>query len=156
MKKVLSVIFRIIIIAVIILLGVLLVLKLRKDTLTEKQNDELKQNIQVESDYIIENAMNKLNEIKNIIQEDIGKNVELADSGNISDIDIYFVVKDGDSYKYIIKKIENNEEKFAIAQTGDEEGRYVVLPESLGFDECVYTNVQDYNIDDSGVITYKK
>ena len=34
MKKVLSVIFRIIIIAVIILLGVLLVLKLRKDTLT--------------------------------------------------------------------------------------------------------------------------
>ena len=156
MKKALSVIFRIVIVAVIILLGVLLVLKLRKDTLTEKQNDELKQNIQVESDYVIQNAMSKLNDIKNIIQEDIGKNVELADSGNISDIDIYFVIKDGDSYKYIVKKNENNEEKFSVAQTSDEDGRYVISLESLGFDECVYTNVQDYNIDNTGVITYKK
>ena len=156
MKKVLSVIFRIIIIAVIILLGVLLVLKLRKDTITEKQNDELEQNIQVESDYIIQNAMSKLNDIKNIIQEDIGKNVELADSGNISDIDIYFVVKDGDSYKYITKKNENNEEKFSVAQTSDEEGKYMVSLESLGFDSCIYTNVQDYSINNAGVIMYKK
>ena len=92
MKKVLSVIFRIIIIAVIISLGELLVLKLRKDTITEKQNDELEQNIQVESDYIIQNAMSKLNDIKNIMHEDLGNNVELADSGNISVIEIYFVV----------------------------------------------------------------
>lgn len=156
MKKVLSITLRIIIIAVIILLGVLLVLKLKSDTITEKQNDELAQNIQVESDYIIENAMNKLNEIKNVIQEDIGQNIELADSGNISDIDIYFVVKDGDNYKYVVKKNENNEEKFSIAQTSDEEGKYMVSLESLGFDSCIYTNVQDYTINNAGVITYKK
>lgn len=156
MKKVFVNIAIVIIIAVIILLGVLLVLKIKNDTMTEKQNDELAQNIQVESEYIIENAMSKLDEIKNIIQEDIGQNVELADSGNITNIDIYFVIKDGDSYKYIVKQNDNGEEKFAIAQTSNEDGRYVVSPESLGFDECVYTNANDYNIDDSGVITYKK
>ncbi len=154
MKKVFVSIVRIIIIFVIILLGVLLVFKIKNDTIIEKQNDELDQNVQAESEYIIENAMGKLSEIKDMIQEDIGQNVELADSGNITNIDIYFVVKDGESYKYIVKKNEDGEEKFAIAQSSNEEGRYIISTESLGFDDCIYTSAQDYNIDDSGVITY--
>ena len=155
MKKIFICIEKIAIIAVIILLGILLILKIKNDTMTEKQNDELAQNIQVESEYIIQNAMNKLNDIKDIIQKDVGQNVELADSGNITSIDIYFVVKENNEYKYIVKKNEDGQEKFSIAKTSDEEGRYIVSIENLGFDKCVYTNVQDYNIDDSGVITYK-
>lgn len=155
MKQVFTSILKFISIVAVIALGVLLVIKIKNDTLIEKKIYEENENIQLESEYIVEKANDKLASIIEIIEAEIDANIELADSGSISELDIYFVTKVENDYRYIVKKVqENGTEIFAISQDNNEDGRYIVSLEAIGLDECIYTDLADYNIDKQGVITY--
>lgn len=155
MKQVFTSILKFISIVAVIALGVLLVIKIKNDTLIEKNIYEENENIQLESEYIVKKANDKLASIIETIEAEIDVNIELADSGSISELDIYFVTKVENDYRYIVKKVqENGTENFAISQDNNEDGRYIVSLEAIGLDECIYTDLADYNIDKQGVITY--
>lgn len=155
MKRFFSGLLKVVCIAIVIALGVLLILKIKDDTLIQKNMYEETQNIQVESEYLLEIANDKLAIIKEEIEENLNAEIEIADSGSISQLDIYFVAKVEEDYRYIVKKIqEDGKETFAISQDNNEDGRYIVSLEAIGLDECMYTDLADYNIDNQGVITY--
>ena len=155
MKQVFTSILKFISIVAVIALGVLLVIKIKNDTLIEKNIYEENENIQLESEYIVKKANDKLASIIETIEAEIDVNIELADSGSISELDIYFVTKVENDYRYIVKKVqENGTENLAISQDNNEDGRYIVSLEAIGLDECIYTDLADYNIDKQGVITY--
>lgn len=155
MKRVFTGILKFLCITAVIALGVLIVLKIKDDTLVQKSMYEEAQNEQIESKYILEVANNKMAKIKEEVENAINTKVELADSGSISQIDLYFVAKVEDDYRYIVKKVqEDGTEIFAISEDNNEDGRYIVSLEAIGLDECMYTKVLNYNIDNQGVITY--
>ena len=155
MKRVFTSILKFLCIVAVIALGVLLILKIKDDTLIQKSIYEEAQNIKIESEYLLEIANDKLAIIKDEIEENLNAEIEIADSGSISQLDIYFVTKVENDYRYIVKKIqEDGKETFAISQDNNEDGRYIVSLEAIGLDECMYTDLADYNIDNQGVITY--
>ena len=155
MKRFFSGLLKVVCIAIVIALGVLLILKIKDDTLIQKNMYEETQNIQVESEYMLGIANDKIAKIKEEIEKAINTKIEVADSGSISQIDLYFVAKVEEDYRYIIKKIdEDGTEVFAISKDNNENGRYIVSLEAIGLDECMYTDLADYSIDNQGVITY--
>lgn len=155
MKQVLANILKFVSIVAVIALGVLLIIKIKDDTLIEKSIYEEERNTDIESEFMIKNATKKLEAIKKEIEQELNIEVELADSGNVNQIDIYFVTKVEEDYRYIVKKVqENGTEVFAISQNNNEDGRYIVSLEAIGLNECIYTNLEDYNVDKQGVITY--
>lgn len=155
MKRVFTSLLKILCIAAVIALGVLLILKIKEDTLIQKSIYEEAQNVQIESEYMVDIANKKMAQIKEDVEAILNTEIELADSGSISQTDIYFVVKVENDYRYIVKKVQDDgTQTFAISQDNNEDGRYIVSIEAIGLDKCVYTNLADYNIDNQGVITY--
>lgn len=154
MKQVFIGLVRFLSVLVIIGLTILLVLKIKEDTLEIKKLDEEAQNIQIESEYYINLAMSNLDEVKGDIEKDINAEVELADTGALSQIDIYFVTKVDNQYKYIVKKQIDGVEKYAIAENSSEDGKYILSVEALGLKDTIYTKIENYNVDKDGLITY--
>ena len=146
MKRVFTSLLKFFCIAAVIALGILLILKIKEETLVQKSIYEEAQNVQIESEYMLDIANKKMAQIKDEIE---------TDSGSISQIDIYFVAKVENDYRYIVKKVqEDGTQTFVISQDNNEDGRYIVSIEAIGLDECMYTNLANYNIDNQGVITY--
>lgn len=154
MKNFLKTITIVLVIIVLIFLGVLLGIKLKNDTLKEKEKDIEAQNIQAEAEYLCDVSNSKLKAIKEEIEKDIELEIEIADIGSLNNTDIYFVVKVDNEYKYIVKEQQENQEKFKVAQDNDEEAKYIVPIKTLELDTCLYTNLKNYNIDKEGKITY--
>ena len=154
MKQFFIGLFRFLGILVIIGLTVLLVLEIKEDTLEIKKLDEEAQNIQIESEYYINLAMSNLDEVKGDIEKDINAEVELADTGALSQIDIYFVTKVDNQYRYIVKRQVDGVDKFVIAQDSNEDGKYILSLEALGLKDNIYTKIENYNVDKDGLITY--
>lgn len=154
MKNFLRIIITIVIIILLVFLGVLLGLKIKNDTLKEKEKDIENQNIQVESEYLCNIANEKITAIKDEIKEEINLDIEVADIGSLDNTDIYFVTKVNDEYKYIIKEQQENREVFKVAQDNEEGAKYIVSLKTLGLDTCLYTSLKNYNIDKEGKITY--
>ena len=155
MKRVFTSLLKFFCIAAVIALGILLILKIKEETLVQKSIYEEAQNVQIESEYMLDIANKKMAQIKDEIETILNTEVELADSGSISQIDIYFVAKVENDYRYIVKKVqEDGTQTFVISQDNNEDGRYIVSIEAIGLDECMYTNLANYNIDNQGVITY--
>ncbi len=143
----------------IIILGILaafIIIRLVKDVNYEKTQDVNNMNIQSEQKYICSIASENLKNIKDEIEKDIGKKVEIADTGSLDAIDIYFVVKEDNTYKYVVKTKEDEMEKYKVAQNNEEDARYIIPINNLGIDICVYTELKDYVIDKNGNITYTK
>ena len=63
MKKFLSILGIIILVAVIVSMTILLVLKIKNDTIAKRDEDIMAQNEKAESEYICKNANEKLQEI---------------------------------------------------------------------------------------------
>lgn len=143
-------------IIVLVTLAVFIGFKLVKDVNTEKAKDIENMNIQNEQEYICSIASENLKNIKDTIEKDIGKTVEVADIGSLDAVDIYFVVKEGNTYKYITKIREDENEKYQISQDNENDARYIVPVSKLGIDVCVYTELKDYMINKDGNITYTK
>lgn len=141
---------------ILVLLAILVVIKLARDFNAEKSKDIDYINVINEQEYICLNGTKNIENIKDEIEKDIGKKVEIADTGSLDVIDIYFVVKDGNTYKYITKIKENEIEKFEIAQDTEKDARYIVPINKIGIDVFVYTEPKDYTIDKYGNITYTK
>ena len=154
MKRFLSTLGIVILILVIVALTVFLILKIRSDTIAQKDNDILIQNEQAESDYICQRANDNLKEIIAKIEKDVGKEVELADIGSISKIDLCFVAEVDGEYKYIVKEDDDGNEKFAIADDNSQAARYIVSLKAIELDSCVYTKIDNYIIDEDFNITY--
>lgn len=154
MNKFLRTLCTLISILVIVAVTVFLVLKIKNDTLAEKDKDIEDQNIEAESEYMCDTANEKITAIKEKIEKDTGVEVELADVGSVNDIDIYFVTKVDGEYKYIIKENTENEEKFAVAQDNEDDAKYIVSINMLGLDECVYTSITQYVIDKEANISF--
>lgn len=154
MKNFLRIIITIVIIILLVFLGVLLGLKIKNDTLKEKEKDIEKQNIQVESEYLCDIANKKITAIKDEIKEEINLDIEVADVGSLDNTDIYFVTKVDNEYRYIIKEQQENKEVFKVAQDNEEGAKYIVSLNTLGLDTCLYTSLKNYNIDKEGKITY--
>ena len=95
-----------------------------------------------------------LKEIIAKIEKDVGKEVELADIGSISKIDLCFVAEVDGEYKYIVKEDDDGNEKFAIADDNSQAARYIVSLKAIELDSCVYTKIDNYNIDEDFNITY--
>lgn len=157
MNKGLNAFLLIIGITLIVTLGVFVGLRIKDDTLKEKNEAELLENKKKESEYVIGNAMEILEQIRAKIESDTSKNVVLAESGSIDKVDIFFIVLDSDSgqYKYITKYEENGEDKYKV-QESEDDTKYIVSYQMLGFEDLVYTKVEDYSIDTNGVITYSE
>lgn len=154
MKKFLYNIFRLACIILVIGLGVLLGMKLKNDTITAKNEAELKQNIEYESNYIIENSMNDYVEIKEEVEKQVKQKVELADSGSIINTELYFVTKVDNQYRYICKTIVDGVETFSIAKTNEDGNKYIIPASAIIKNECIYTELENYTIDKNGIIKY--
>lgn len=154
MKRFLSTLGIVILILVIVALTVFLILKIRSDTIAQKDNDILIQNEQAESEYICQRANDNLKEIIAKIEKDVGKEVELADIGSISKIDLCFVAEVDGEYNYIVKEDDDGNEKFAIADDNSQAARYIVSLKAIELDSCVYTKIDNYIIDEDFNITY--
>lgn len=154
MKKFLRTLGILILVNIIIAITVFLVLKIKDDTIAEKNKDIENQNIQVESEYMCENATQKLSTIIEKIETSIDAKVEIADIGSLSDIDIYFVVNQNEDYKYIVKQTIDGKEEFKIAENDENDAKYIVSLDKIGLDNCIYTNLKNYTIDKEGNITY--
>ena len=141
---------------ILVALAILVVIKLARDFIAEKSKDIDYINVINEQEYICLNGTKNIENIKDEIEKDIGKKVEISDTGSLDAIDIYFVVKDGNTYKYITKIKENENEKFEIAQDTENDARYIVPINKIGIDVFVYTELKDYSIDKDGNITYTK
>lgn len=153
MKKFLSVLGIIILVVIVVSLTFFLVLKIKNDTILERDEDILAQNERAESEYICKNANEKLQKIIEDIKKDVDKDIELANTGSINKMDLCFVVKEKDEYRYIVKE-DNEEDKFAIAKDNTQVARYIVTPSIIGIGECVYTNIDNYVIDSNFNISY--
>lgn len=149
MKKFLSVLGIIILVVIVVSLTIFLVLKIKNDTILERDEDILAQNEIAESEYICKNANEKLQKIIEDIKKDVDKDIELANTGSINKMDLCFVVEENDEYRYIVK-----EDKFAIAKDNTQVARYIVTPSIIGIGECVYTNIDNYVIDSNFNISY--
>ena len=145
MKRFLSTLGIVILILVIVALTVFLILKIRSDTIAQKDNDILIQNEQAESEYICQRANDNLKEIIAKIEKDVGKEVE---------IDLCFVAEVDGEYKYIVKEDDDGNEKFAIADDNSQAARYIVSLKAIELDSCVYTKIDNYIIDEDFNITY--
>lgn len=143
-------------IVVLITLAVFIGIKLVRDVNIEKSKDIDNMNIQSEQEYICSIATRNLKDIKDSIENDIGKKIEIADTGSLDAIDIYFVVKEENTYKYITKIKENDIDKYKISQDNENDARYIIPINKLGIDVCVYTELKDYIVDKDGNITYTK
>ena len=154
MKNILLGVLKFLIFVVIIFLGILLILKIKDDTIKEKNNAERLQNIKIESEYVINNSNKLLSDIKKKIEDELNVKVELADVGSISDIDIYFVTLVNNEYKNIILKQVDGKEKFEIAEDNYADGKYIVGLNAIELEELVYTNIENYSVDKEGKITY--
>ena len=154
MKKFLSILGIIILVAVIVSMTILLVLKIKNDTIAKRDEDIMAQNEKAESEYICKNANEKLQEIIANIKKDVDKEIELANTGSINKMDLCFVVKDNEEYRYIIREEENGEDKFAVAKDNLQVARYIISPITIGIDNCIYTNIDNYIIDSDFNITY--
>lgn len=155
MKKFLSVLATIIGVIALVILAVFLVLKIRNDTMLEKEKDIEKQNIIAESEYLCAIANDRIDALKDNIEKELNMNIEIADVGSLDKMDIYFVTKVDNDYKYIVKSVEDNKDVFTIAQNNGEEAKYIVSIKALGLDQCIYTKLNNYNIDKEGNITYQ-
>lgn len=153
MKKFLSVLGIIILVVIIVGLTVFLVIKIKNDTILKRDEDVLAQNEKAESEYICKNANEKLQKIIEDIKKDVDEDIELANTGSINKMDLCFVVKENDEYRYIIKE-DNGEDKFAIAKDNMQVARYIVTPSIIGIEECIYTNIDNYVIDSNFNISY--
>lgn len=153
MKKFLSVLGIIILVVIIVGLTVFLVIKIKNDTILKRDEDVLAQNEKAESEYICKNANEKLQKIIEDIKKDVDEDIELANTGSINKMDLCFVVKENDEYRYIIKE-DNGEDKFAIAKDNMQVARYIVTPSIIGIEECIYTNIDNYIIDSNFNISY--
>lgn len=143
-------------IIILVILAAFIAMKLFKGVEQEKSVDIENMNIKNEQEYICSVASRNLNDIKEKIEKDIGKDVEIADTGSLDNIDIYFVVKEDNTYKFITKIKDGEKEKYQIAEDNENDARYIVPVSKLGIDVCVYTELKDYAIDRDGNITYTK
>ena len=154
MKKFFSILLTIIVLIIFVGLGILLGLKLKSDMMIEKEQDIQRQNIQAESEYLCDSSNKKLSEIIAEIEQELNIKVEVADIGSLDNIDIYFVTKVDNDYKYIVKEQVDGNEKYKVAEDNSEEAKYIVSLKTLEFDTCIYTKLKDYSIDKYGKITY--
>ena len=154
MKKFVISLLRVLIVVAILILTVLLVVKIRKDTLAEKEKQEYIENVRVESESICKFANEQFNKIKEAVKKDVNKNIVLADTGNLTKIDLYFVVEENGNYKYVVRKKVDDKDKYAVAEDNSQEGKYIISIDALGIKNCVYTNIDNYCIDEDGIITY--
>ena len=149
MKKFVINLLRVLIVVAILILTVLLVVKVKKDTLAEKEKQEYIENVRVESESICKVANEQFNKIK-----EVDKNIVIADTGNLTKIDLYFVVEENGNYKYVVRKKVDDKDKYAVAEDNAQEGKYIISIDALGIKNCVYTNIDNYCIDEDGIITY--
>lgn len=156
MKKIILNILKILSVIAIIALLVLLIIKINNDAKKLEEADKINLNIEAEAQYMTQKATSKLSQIKKEVETKLGKEVEYADIGNVLDIDLYFVVKEGNEYKYVIKKVENEKEVFLVASSPDEEGKYIISLDKIELKDCVYTDIEKYSLDKDGKITYEK
>lgn len=154
MKKFLNIFFTIIGVIILVGLAVLLGIKLKNDTLTEKNSDIEEQNVQAESEYLCQISNENIENLIEIIKKDVNLDIEVADIGSLDKIDVYFVAKVDNDYKYIVKEVIDGKEKYKIADDNSEEAKYIVPLNLLGLDTCVYTSLDKYSIDKYGKITY--
>ncbi len=101
-----------------------------------------------------DNATQKLNSIVEKIESNIDAEIEIADIGSLSDIDIYFVTKQDNEYKFIVKESIDGKESFRVAEDNENDAKYIVSLDRIGIDNCIYTDLKDYSIDKEGNITY--
>jgi len=152
MKKVLGIFVMVITIITLVVLATLLTLRIKNDTLNIKSKTELEINTKREVDEYIKDTAKIISDIKRAIEIDIGQDIEIADTGSIGKLELFFVTKVDDQYKYITKKVDESNEKFYIASEDD--GKYIISEELLKIDNLVYTKIEDYVIDKTGNITY--
>lgn len=156
MKKVIGYFFRGIIVIGIITVTILLGLKIANDTKEIEMYTEDSLNIEAESRYYIDTIEENFEKIKSKIEADVGQKVELADTGTIVDIELYFVAKVDGKFKYIISKNVDNNQKFEIV--GDElgDGKFMINYTDLGLENCVFTDINKYSINKNGKVEYGK
>lgn len=154
MKKFLRALGILILINVIIAITVFMILKIKDDTLAEKNKDIDRQNAKVESEYVCDNATQKLKTIIEKIEDSIDAKIEVADIGSLDCIDIYFVTKQDNNYKFIVKETIDGRETFKISEDNENDAKYIVPLDKIGMDNCIYTEISNYSIDKKGNITY--
>ena len=155
MKKILGYLFRSIIVIGVLVITILLCIKIVKDTKEIKIYSEESLNKEAEAQYFIDTITSKLNKIKSQIEQDIGQEVELADTGTINKIDIYFVTKVNGEYKYIVDSNVDGNQKFEIVSDNATQGKYIINPSDLGLENCILTDVNGYSITKDGTVEYK-
>ena len=74
---------------ILVALAILVVIKLARDFNAEKSKDIDYINVINEQEYICLNGTKNIENIKDEIEKDIGKKVEIADTGSLDAIDIY-------------------------------------------------------------------
>ena len=146
MKKFFSILLTIIVLIIFVGLGILLGLKLKSDMMIEKEQDIQRQNIQAESEYLCDSSNKKLSEIIAEIEQELNIKVEVADIGSLDNIDIYFVTKVDNDYKYIVKEQVDGNEKYKVAEDNSEEAKYIVSLKTLEFDTCILSILVATNI----------
>lgn len=155
MKKILGYLFRSIIVIGVLVITILLGIKIVKDTKEIKIYSEESLNKEAEVQYFIDTITSKLNKIKSQIEQDIGQEVELADTGTINKIDIYFVTKVNGEYKYIVDSNVDGNQKFEIVGDDATQGKYIINPNDLGLENCILTDINRYSITKDGTVEYK-
>ena len=142
------------ILVAVIVLAVLLIMKICSDASAKKQSDEELLNTQNEYEYFCKKSTEFIKNLKSKIEESIGTKVELAETGSLKDIDIYFVVKQDEQYKYVVEQYVDNTQKFKIVEDESKEAKYILSVDVLGFKDCLYTNIANYNVDKDGNVEY--
>ncbi len=156
MKKVFGYLFKIIIVLGIIAVTVLLGIKIVKDTKEIKVYNEESEIVNAEVNYFTDKISSSLRKIEDVIEKDIGQDVELADSGTITKIELYFVTKVDGKYKFIVDKNVDGVQKFEIAENELSDGKFYITPQDLGLENCIYSDIDKYSISKDGLVEYGK
>lgn len=154
MWRTLELILRFILGIILIALCIVLMFKIKDEFLVQKALYEEAENKRVESEYILNVSNKKLEAIKTRIEEELNIEVELADVGAISEVELYFVTKVDNEYKYIVSGFRADGTEFFEIAKADNFGKYIVSLEAIGLNECIYTEAKDYNVNKLGEITY--
>ena len=156
MKKVIGYFFRSIIVLGLIAITVFLGMKIAKDTKEIKIYSEDYLNEDAEARYFIDTITSNLSKIESKIEEDIGQEVELADTGTISKIEIYFVTKVNGNYRYIVDKNVDGVQRFEIENDELNNGKFMITAEDLGLKDCFFSDINKYSINKDGIVEYGK
>lgn len=156
MKKFLRILGVLVGVAMLVILAYMLVLKVKKDTTTLRNEDIIKQNTQAEAEYLSTKATNTLKSIIDKIETELKVNIEVADVGSLETNDIYFVTNVEGQHMYIVKEVIDEKDSFKIASDNFQDAKYIISLKTIGLDERIYTRLEDYVIDKEGNITYNE